>query len=250
MFTELYYIPFYLESVKSYTPTITGVALMPLTGACIPTSVIVGKLMAKFGRIRWAVWLGWIVSIVGTGLLILLDVNVKIYAWVLIFVVVGVGHGLILMSLSFSVQTMAAEKDAGYAVVMYTFARTFGMCIGVAVGGVVFQNQLQKHLSDLGLPTAVASNAEGFLVELEALPSNSTRYQGFILAYAESFDNLFEVLTAVAGLAGILSLLIKEYTMDRELSSEHVLRKGKRETAALEALPKDGTTTETTEKGT
>ncbi|MCJ1403034.1 hypothetical protein MMC11_006256 [Xylographa trunciseda] len=237
MFCELYYIPFYLESVKAYSPTITGVSLMPLTISMLPTSVIVGRLMTRFGRFRWAVWLGWLVTLVGTGLLILLDVSIQTYAWVLIFVVVGFGHGLILMSLNFSIQAMADTQNVAYAAAMYTFSRTLGMCIGVAVGGAVFQNQLQTHLGDMNLPTAVATNAEGFLSTLEALPPNSTEYQQYILAYADSFKNVFEVLTALSGLAAILSLFIKEYTMDKELDSEHTLRRALKETSFPEALP-------------
>ena len=209
---------------------------MPLTGALLPTSIMIGRLMTRFGRFRWAVWLGWVVTIVGTGLLILLDTNIRTYAWVMIFVVVGLGHGLVLMSLNFSVQAMAETQNVAYAAGMYTFARTFGMCIGVAIGGVVFQNELKNHLGNLHLPTAVAKNAESFLATLEALPKDSTQHQAYILAYADSFKIVFEVLTAIAGLAGLLSLLIHEYTMDRELDSEHVLRPEKKETSASEDL--------------
>lgn len=237
MFCELYYIPFYLESVKEFSPTITGVALMPLTGALLPTSVIVGRLMTKTGRFRWAVWLGWTVTIAGTGLLILLDVHTRTYAWILIFIVVGLGHGFILMSLNFSVQAMSDTHNVAYAAAMYTFMRTFGMCIGVAAGGAVFQNQLKKHLADLGLLTIVASDAEGFVARLQALPKSSPEYQNYISAYAKSFENVFEVLTAVAGLAGLLSLLIKKFSMDKKLDSEHILRQGKKETSALESSP-------------
>ena len=227
MFCELYYIPFYLESVKDYSPTITGVALMPLTGALLPTSVIVGRLMTRSGRYLWAVWLGWAVTVAGSGLLILLDLDIRVYAWILVFVVVGLGHGLILMSLNFSVQAMADTQNVGYAAAMYTFTRTFGMCIGVAVGGAVFQNEFKKHLGELQLPTQAADDAQGFLVGLKALPRISPEYQAYILAYAEAFKVVFEVLTAVAGLAALLSLLIKEYTMDKKLDSEHVLHREK-----------------------
>ncbi len=235
MFCELYYIPFYLESVKDFSPTITGVALMPLTGALLPTSIIVGRIMTNTGRFRWAVWLGWAVTIAGSGLLILLDVHTRSYAWALIFVVVGLGHGFILMSLGFSVQAMADTHNVAYAAAMYTFTRTFGMCIGVAAGGAVFQNQLKKHLSDLALLTTVATDAEGFVAKLQSLPKSSSEYQKYVLAYAKSFDNVFEVLTAVAGLAGLLSLLTKHFSMDKKLDSEHVLRQGKKETSALES---------------
>ena len=227
MFCELYYLPFYLESVKGYTPTITGVALMPLTIALLPTSVIVGRLMTRTGRFRWAIWLGWVVTITGTGLLILVDVHIRTYAWILIFIVVGLGHGLILMSLNFSVQAMADTQNVAYAAAMYTFTRTFGMCLGVAVGGAVFQNQLKKHLGELQLPTTIANDAENFVTQLMALAKDSAQYQAYTLAYSNAFKVVYEVLTAIAGLAGLLSLLIKEYTMDKDLDSEHILSKWK-----------------------
>ena len=170
-------------------------------------------------------------------MLILLDVHIRTYAWILIFVVVGLGHGLILMSLNFSIQAMSDSHIVAYAAAMYTFMRSFGMCMGVAIGGAVFQNQLKKHLAELRLLTSVATDAEGFVVNLKALPKTSPQYQNFILAYAKSFDNLFEVLTALAGLAGLLSLLIEEFSMDKELNSKHVLRQGKKETSALESSP-------------
>lgn len=234
MFCELYYIPFYLESVKGFSPTITGAALIPLTGAMIPTSVIVGRFITRSGRYLWAIWLGWAMSIAGTGLLILLNVGTRVYAWVLIFTVVGLGHGLVLMSLNFSIQAMSDTHNVAYAAAMYTFTRTFGMCIGVAVGGAVFQNELKKNLGELRLPTEVANDAENFVASLMALPKASAQYQAYILAYANSFKVLFEVLTAIAVLAALLSLLIKENTLDKELDSEHVLYR-ERKTFAPEA---------------
>ncbi|CAD6594282.1 MAG: hypothetical protein ASARMPREDX12_008559 [Alectoria sarmentosa] len=235
MFYELYYIPFYLENVKDFSPTITGVALMPLTGALLPTSIIIGRIMTKTGRFRWAVWVGWAVIIAGTGLLILLDVHTRTYAWVLIFVVVGLDHGFILMSLNFSIQAMTETHNVAYAAAMYTLTRTFEMCIGVAADGAMFQNQLKKHLSDLALLTTVATDAEGFVAKLQTLPKSSSEYQKYVLAYAKSFENVFKVLTAVAGLTRLLNLLTKHFSMDKKLDSEHVLRQGKKEKSALES---------------
>ena len=175
--------------------------------------------MAKFGHFRWAVWSGWVITTIGTGLLILLDADLKAYGWVLIFIVVGLGHGLVLMSLNVAIQAMAEVKYVADAAVMYTFTRTFGMCIGVAIGGTVFQNRLSTHLSDRQLPTAVAKNAEGFSETLKALSRSSAEYKAYVSAYSEGFQNVFQVLTAIAGLAGLLSLLIKRHTMYKDLGS-------------------------------
>ena len=239
MFCELYYVPFYLASVKNYEPTIIGVYLMPMTGTMIPASVIVGRLMTRFGRYRWAVWLGWAVTIMSTGLLIVLDAHIRTYAWILIFLAVGLGHGLTLTSMNLSIQAMANTHNVAYAAAMYTFARTFGMCIGVAIGGTVFQNELARNLGILHLSIAIADDAEGFVTHIKTLPKDSAPYQEYIIAYAESFKVVFEVLTGVAALAGLLSLLIKECTMNKDLGSEHVLGQEK-QTVKPEALPAAG----------
>lgn len=196
--------------------------------------------MAKFGRFRWAVWSGWTITTAGTGLLIFLDADLKAQGWALIFVTVGLGHGFVLMSLNVAIQAMAEIRHVADAAAMYTFTRTFGMCIGVAIGGTVFQNRLSRHLSDRHLPTAVARNAEGFSKRLKDLPRSSTEYQTYISAYTEGFQNVFHVLTAVAGLAGILSLFIKRSSMDKDLGSEHILQRGMRKQESVEAnLPSD-----------
>lgn len=140
------------------------------------------------------------------------------------FIALGLGHGLILMSLNFSVQAMADNPNVAYAAAMYTFARTFGMCIGVAVGGAAFQNELKNQLGELHLPTEVANVAESFIANLRTFPKTSAQYHNYILAYTNAFKLVFEVLTAIAGLAGIFGLLIKKYSMDKGLDSEHVLR--------------------------
>lgn len=126
---------------------------------------------------------------------------------------------------------MADTRDVAYAAAMYMFTRTLGMCIGVVLGGTVFQNELKKHLGELHLPTEVVNNAEGFIASLKAFPNPSIQYQAYILAYANSFKVGFELLTAVAGLAAFSRLLIKEYTRDKALDSEHILRQEKEESA-------------------
>lgn len=209
---------------------------MPITGALLPSSVIVGKLVANCGRFRWAIWSGWAIIIIGTSHLILLDADLKAQGWVSIFVVLGLGHGFVLMSLNVAIQAMAEIRYVADAAMMYTFTRTFGMCIGVALGGTVFQNRLSKHLSDRQLPSAVAKNAEGFSERLKDLPRSSTEYQEYISAYTEGFRNVFQVLTAVACLASLLSLFIKRYSMDKDLRSEHILYQGMKKQESVETI--------------
>ncbi|KAH7400778.1 major facilitator superfamily domain-containing protein [Phaeosphaeria sp. MPI-PUGE-AT-0046c] len=222
MFAHLYYLPMYLQSVQGYGPTLSGVGLVPIIGGLIPTSIIVGSLMTKHGSCyRWAIWAGWASIVASTALLIILSSSTPTYAWILLFLTIGPSHGLVLTSLNFALQALAKERDGAYAAAMYTFMRTFGMCLGVAIGGVVVQNRLLVHLASRGLDEGVAKEAEAFILVMNG------RLDGQVLgsyrdAYAEAFRNLFEVLLGIAVLAGVTSAFIKHASMDRALDSEHV----------------------------
>jgi hypothetical protein len=106
---------------------------------------------------------------------------------------------------------------------MYTFLRTFGMCLGVAIGGTVFQNQLRVHLKDGGLNEDIARDAEAFITVMKHMDATRFPVHLYRQAYAASLRNVFEVLTGVAVLGGILSAFVSHADMDRALDSEHVL---------------------------
>lgn len=212
----------WLESVKGRSPTVSGAGMATILGGLLPTSIAVGASITRSGRYRWAIWSGWVAIIASTALLIILYYDTPTYAWILLFLVIGPSQGLVLTSLNFSLQVLAKESDAGYAASMYSFMRAFGMCLGVAIGGTVFENRLAVHLATRALDTAVARNASAFILTMKTMPNNQTLVL-YRQAYAESFRNCFEVLVAVAVLGTLSSLLIRHESMDRVLNSEHVL---------------------------
>jgi len=225
MFCLLYYLPFYFETCKGLSPSLAGLSLIPVTAAIAPASIIFGVAMSKLGRYRWALWSGWILITLAGGLLILLDPEIAESHWILIFVFLGIAHGAGIMALIVCIQSAAETSDVAYAAATYMFARCFGMGVGVAVGGTIFQNTMVLSLSALNLPVEVASNAEAFVTTLLALPQDSIERQGYISAYSDSFKRIFEVLTAIAGLGLCLTLGIKNYSMNKRQESEHIVRK-------------------------
>ena len=109
-------------------------------------SVIVGVVCAKIGRYRWAIWIGWFLTTLGSGLLILLGPNTSIPGWVFLNVAVSIGTGMLFPAMTLALQASARPQDAGHTVAFYSFIRVFGQSLGVAVGGVVFQNQIKQAL--------------------------------------------------------------------------------------------------------
>jgi len=45
-----------------------------------------------------------------------------------------------------ALQASSTSEDIAFAVAFFTFFHAFGQVVGVAVGGVIFQNQMRQNL--------------------------------------------------------------------------------------------------------
>lgn len=182
-------------------------------------AIIVGITCAKIGRYRWAIWVGWVVTTLGLGVLILLKPKVSIAGWVFLNVPVSVGTGILFPSMALAIQAAGRQQDAGHAVAFYAFLRVFGQALGVAVGGVAFQNQIRNKL--LSYP-AFASRAVEYSKDATALVGIIHRMQEgtektqLIQAYSDSLQIIWIVMCALSGLALVSSIFTKAYSLDQE----------------------------------
>jgi MFS family permease len=222
----LYYQPLYFEAVKGYKPVVAGVALFPATFTVAPMAVATGLLVTKFSAYRWAIWVGWAVTTLGIGLLVLLDVDTKIQQWVFIDVVSGIGLGFLFPGLQFQVQAASANKDMAFAVAIFVFFRSFGQALGVAIGGVIFQNEMVRRLRHY---PAYASQAADLakdaaaLVEIIKKTADGARKLELRTAYTDSLRTVYIVLCALAGVCFVASLCIKGYDLNVGLETEQGL---------------------------
>lgn len=224
LYGGIYYLALLLLSVQARSPINVGVVILPIGCGLVPASALIGLAISRLGRWRWAVWMGWTVNTLGMGLLILLGTSTSVVAMVFIFLVVGLGQGALLIGHNFAVQALATVEDIASATALFAFVRGLGLCLGVAIGGTVFQNQLSSYLSDSGLPTVIATNAESFITELVSLPATSVERIAVTQAYQKAFHSLFEVMTGISGLGLILSFTLRSASLDKVLASAHSLR--------------------------
>jgi fucose permease len=155
--------------------------------------------------------IGWILAIISSSLLFLLDGNTPTYRWVLIFLVIGAGHGILIVSLNYSLQVLANQHQVGHAMSMYTFMRALGMCVGVAVGSSLLQNVLKKNI-DTGSTTA--------LTHLNDLAAHPKLPHALLVAFGYECA----VMTAVS-VVGFLLSLVFTFSSDMQRDQEgHLVR--------------------------
>ncbi|TKX20081.1 MFS transporter-like protein 140 [Elsinoe australis] len=219
----LYYAPLYFEAAKGYSAVIAGVSLFPSTFTIAPCSVVVGIIVTKTGKYRWTVWAGWVLACLGYGLEYLWDADSPIYEWVIIQIVTGVGTGLLFPGLAFVQQAATNDEDMGAGVGLFVFMRTFGQMVGIAVGGVIFQNQIMKQILT---HSSIAANARNYAIDssalvqvIKAMPEGIIKTD-LVNSYADALKVVWAVNSGLAFVGLVLSLFMKEYTLDRELKSK------------------------------
>ena len=153
----------------------------------VPGAAITGALITRLGKIRWAVWGGWALVTLTTGLLILFDQDFPIPSAVAIASFWGLGHAMLLSAQNFVTQAIALPGDEGPAANMYIFLRNFGAAIGVGIGGSVFQNIAIIRLDDFDLPRSVASNVEFWIEEIYTNPPRTAAEDQIIDALSMAF---------------------------------------------------------------
>ena len=234
----LYYSPLYYEAVKGQSPVIAGVSLLPDTFTVAPAAMMTGIFVSITGKYRPAIWIGWGLSVLGAGLFYLMDVDTSVVKYVFLNLPYGAGMGILFPATSFPIMAANSNKNQAFAVSMYTFVRSFGQAIGVAIGGVIFQNQMRKKLLAYPLLAGKADeysqNASGLVRILKELPDDLYKLQ-LRHAYADSLKVVWATLCGLAALAFILSFFIEEIPLDRELETEQ----GFRDTAKKSDTEKD-----------
>ncbi|KAL1960984.1 hypothetical protein VTO42DRAFT_4872 [Malbranchea cinnamomea] len=227
----LYYLPLYFETVKEYSPILSGVALFPMSFTVAPSAGIAGFLITKTGSYRPSIWAGFFLATIGMGLMCIMDVGTSVPGWIFLMLPAGFGLGMLFPSIGFAIQASALPGNMAVAVAMFSFFRAFGQAIGIAVGGVVFQNQmyhnLLKYPALAPMASAYSKDAAGLVQVVRAMSDvGEEGLQKLWLkeAYTDSLRIVWAVSCAFLGVGGLLSILTEKYTLDRALESDQTIR--------------------------
>ena len=123
----------------------------------------------------------------------------------------------------FAIQAATPAVDQAYAVSLFTFFRAAGQCIGVAVGGTIFQNSI-KH--QIGTHPSIASQAEQLskdatqVVEiLKTMPEGQMKMD-LIQSYADALKTVWILACALGGIGLLASAWTQHFSLDVVLETE------------------------------
>ena len=126
------WLPVYFQGCKDARPVASGVDGFGLSFSISPLAIIAGAVIQKTQRYRQPLWVGWILMVVGTGLLSTLDENTargKSYGYQILS---GAGIGIIYIASYFPVLSPISVTQSAPALVFFTFLRNFSLVSSTA----------------------------------------------------------------------------------------------------------------------
>ena len=220
MFGSITFLPQFFQIARGVSPTLSGVALLPLMGAMLVASIGSGALISHRGRYRVFPIVGTTLMTLGLGALTFITAGESELRLGLSMALFGFGLGLVMQVLVLAVQNAVPYAQMGTATAAATFFRSIGGSLGAALYGAIFANVLPGHLvHDLPAGTASAAGhaANSFAAVTPAMLAKlpPAVHHGLSNAVAQSLSQVF-VWAIPAGLVSIaLVVLLPELELRR-----------------------------------
>ncbi|MGO8947712.1 MAG: MDR family MFS transporter [Ktedonobacterales bacterium] len=147
MFGAISYLTYFAQIGLEESATNTGVILTPMMLGFIVSSIVGGQLMARTGRYKILVLVGFAVGAFGMFLLSRMTTSTTNGTLVLNMIVTGLGIGVLMSLFTIIVQNAFSNDLLGQVTSGITFFRTLGASIGVAVLGAIVTNVYTSKLA-------------------------------------------------------------------------------------------------------
>ena len=138
-----------------------GVAMMPMTAAVVPTSILTARWVSRTGRYKAVIVGGLFMMCLGLFLLGRLTTDSTLVDVGLCTFVFGCGMGPVLPMLTLSIQNAVPPNQVGVATASRQFFQQLGQALGGAVFGIILTVSLTQSLT-----ASLAPVREGVPVEL------------------------------------------------------------------------------------
>lgn len=221
MFAAILYIPLYQQAVRGYTPTKSGLLMLPLVVGLLIASIISGRLTSKLGRYKAFPIIG--TALLAFGLWLFSHITLTTSEWVvgLWMLVVGAGLGTFMQIMTLAIQNSVSRQEIGTATSVVTFFRSLGGSFGGAIFGTILINRLAKHLSDIAPGNAAAQHVNVSSIQSGVNANLPPQIAHDVLqAFTLSFRDMFLLAIPFALLAFVVAFFLREAPLSNTHEAE------------------------------
>ncbi|RNL62936.1 DHA2 family efflux MFS transporter permease subunit [Nocardioides marmoriginsengisoli] len=148
MFGTITFLPQFQQFVQGQSATNSGLLLMPMMLALMATSIGGGQYISRTGRYKAFPVVGTVLLGIGLYLFSTMTVDTGTGRSALFMIVMGLGLGCLMQTTNLVAQNSVELRDLGAGTGTFTFVRTLGGSIGVAILGTIYTHHLTQSLTE------------------------------------------------------------------------------------------------------
>ncbi|WP_410647510.1 MFS transporter [Amycolatopsis sp. cmx-4-54] len=215
MFGAIMMIPQYMQVVQGYSPTESGLLMIPLMAGIMSGSIISGQITSKTGRYKVFPVVGTLLIAGGAFFFAQVEYNSALWHPLVAAAIIGLGLGACMQTLIIAVQNAGPRSDMGVSTASATFFRQIGGTAGVAVFLTILFNVLPGNITKAfggNAPTGEGAAALGDLTTNTSGIANLPEAikTPVLIGFTDSITTVFYVAGAVALLATLVLMFMKE----------------------------------------
>lgn len=216
MFGAIVYLPQFLQVVRGFTPTESGLLMIPMTIGILSSSIFSGRYVSSHGRYKLFPILGTLIIAGGFGALATLQVNQNQVLLSIYMIVIGIGVGCFMQIPVIAVQNSVDARHLGAATAAVLFFRTLGASVGTAIFGVIVNNRLRDELQQS------IGNLAG-IVNLDRLQHSIIEHYGPVIAHAvyASYTQALKFAFLMGIPLSITAFVIAFFLPEKPIRSHH-----------------------------
>ncbi|MBE8521786.1 DHA2 family efflux MFS transporter permease subunit [Amycolatopsis sp. H6(2020)] len=214
MFGAITMIPQFMQVVQGYTPTESGLLMLPLMAGIMLSSIVSGRITGKTGRYKVFPIVGTLMIAAGAFFFAQVEYDSALWHPLVAAAIIGLGLGQCMQTLIIAVQNAGPRSDMGVSTASATFFRQIGGTAGVAIFLTVLFNTLLPNITKAFGGQLPAGAGAG----IGSLSENTSGIQNLpeairtpvLIGFTESITTVFYIAGAVALLATVVLLFMKE----------------------------------------
>lgn len=198
------YMPLYIQNILGFSPTISGLAIAPMSVSWTISSVLLSKAIPKYGE-KIVVAVSSLIILISCILLVTLHVNSSIILVIIYAFIMGLGFGGAFTTLTIVVQSSVKYNIRGAATAANAHVRTVGQTIGVSVLGSTLNLSIVRYFSNLGIEDIKPNNLYSSNIIASNLPSEQIK--GSIYS---GVHTIFIILTVITLICFVISFTLSK----------------------------------------
>lgn len=222
------FLPLYLQLVRGYTASESGIAMLPQLFGILIGSIVAGQVARRTLSYKPVLVIGGMVAVLSAAGMMLMTATSPRWMLSVNLLMFGIGLGPAQGMFTLAIQSAVSHARVGVATASAQFCRQIGATVGVALFGALLTFNLTRQLPqrvpelavagqaiELAQAQTLAMNRSALVAVMSARIGGSASAKsidsaeaGLKASFAVAIEALFPVTLAVLALAWLVTLLV------------------------------------------